>query len=45
MLEQSNVDVVDEFISMILAQRSYEANSKVVLAADQMFQELNNLTQ
>jgi len=44
MLEQSNVDVVDEFIAMILAQRSYEANSKVVLAADQMFQELNNLT-
>jgi flagellar basal-body rod protein FlgG len=43
MLEQSNVDVVDEFVAMILAQRSYEANSKVVLAADQMFQELNNL--
>jgi len=45
MLEQSNVNVVDEFIAMILAQRSYAANSKVVLAADQMFQELNNLTQ
>jgi flagellar basal-body rod protein FlgG len=44
MLEQSNVNIVDEFIAMILAQRSYEANTKVVLAADQMFQQLNNLT-
>ena len=44
MLEQSNVNVVDEFVAMILAQRSYEANSKVVQAADQMFQQLNNLT-
>jgi flagellar basal-body rod protein FlgG len=42
-LEQSNVSVVDEFIQMILAQRSYEANSKVVSAADQMFQQVNNL--
>lgn len=43
-LEQSNVSVVDEFIQMILAQRSYEANSKVVTAADQMLQDLNNLS-
>lgn len=43
MLEQSNVNVVDEFIQMILAQRSYEANSRVVSAADQMFQQVNNL--
>ncbi|HZQ23166.1 MAG TPA: flagellar basal-body rod protein FlgG [Terriglobales bacterium] len=42
-LEQSNVNVVDEFIQMIMAQRSYEANSRVVTAADQMFQEVNNL--
>jgi flagellar basal-body rod protein FlgG len=45
MLESANVNVVDEFIQMILAQRSYEANSKVVQAANQMFQELNNLPQ
>jgi flagellar basal-body rod protein FlgG len=45
MVEQSNVNVVDEFIQMILAQRSYESNSKVVQAANQMFQELNNLPQ
>jgi flagellar basal-body rod protein FlgG len=42
-LEQSNVSVVDEFIQMIVAQRSYEANSRVVQAADQMFQLVNNL--
>ena len=44
MLEQSNVDVVQEFIQMILAQRSYEANSRVVTAADQMMQQLNSLS-
>lgn len=44
MLEQSNVNVVEEFIQMILAQRSYESNSKVVTAADQMFQQANNLS-
>jgi flagellar basal-body rod protein FlgG len=42
-LEGSNVNVVEEFIQMIMAQRSYEANSRVVSAADQMFQQLNNL--
>ncbi|MGA9798822.1 MAG: flagellar basal-body rod protein FlgG [Terriglobales bacterium] len=43
MLEQSNVNIVDEFVQMIVAQRSYESNSRVVTAADQMFQDLNNL--
>jgi flagellar basal-body rod protein FlgG len=42
-LEQSNVSVVQEFVDMILAQRSYEANSKVVTAASEMFQQLNNM--
>jgi len=42
-LEQSNVDVVGEFVNMIVAQRSYEANSRVVQAADEMFQTINNL--
>lgn len=41
--EQSNVSVVDEFIEMIQTQRGYEANSKVVTAADNMYQEVNNL--
>lgn len=44
MLEHSNVNVVEEFIQMILAQRSYEANSRVVRAADEMFQQLNGMT-
>jgi flagellar basal-body rod protein FlgG len=43
--EQSNVSVVDEFINLITAQRAYEANSKVVKAADEMYQQINNLTQ
>ena len=43
MLEQSNVSVVDEFVQMILAQRSYEADSRVVQAADQMLQQLNSI--
>jgi flagellar basal-body rod protein FlgG len=41
--ENSNVSIVDEFINMIQAQRGYEANSKVVTAADNMYQEVNNL--
>jgi flagellar basal-body rod protein FlgG len=45
MLEQSNVNVVDEFVNMILAQRSYEANSRVVKASDEMLQQLNQLAQ
>ena len=43
MIEQSNVNVVEEFIQMILAQRSYEANSRVVSTADNMMQTLNNV--
>jgi flagellar basal-body rod protein FlgG len=43
--ETSNVSIVEEFINMIQAQRGYEANSKVVKAADEMYQTVNNLTQ
>ena len=43
-LEQSNVNVVEEFVEMIMAQRSYESNSKVVQAADQMFQDVNSMS-
>src|SRR5580698_550305 len=42
--EQSNVSVVDEFVNLIESQRAYEANSKVVKAADEMYQEMNNVT-
>ena len=45
MLEQSNVSVVEQFVEMIVAQRSYESNSRVVKAADEMLQQLNQLAQ
>jgi len=43
-LEQSNVSVVSEFINLIVSQRAYEANSKVVKASDEMYQQVNNMT-
>jgi flagellar basal-body rod protein FlgG len=43
-VEESNVSVVEEFISLIIAQRAYEANARVVRAADEMYQQVNNLT-
>lgn len=43
-VEQSNVSVVEEFINLIVSQRAYEANSKVVKAADDMYQQVNQLT-
>jgi flagellar basal-body rod protein FlgG len=34
--EMSNVDIVEELVGMIIAQRAYESNSKTIRAADQM---------
>lgn len=42
-LESSNVQVVDEMVNMIVAQRAYELNSKAVTASDEMLQQANNL--
>lgn len=42
-VEASNVNIVDEMVNMITAQRAYETNSKAVQAADQMLQTVNNL--
>jgi len=42
-LEGSNVNIVDEMVNMIMAQRFYETNSKAIQAADQMLQSTNNL--
>ena len=44
-LESSNVSVVEEFINMITSQRAYEAATKVVKAADEMYQQTNNVSQ
>ncbi len=42
-LEGSNVDVVEEFVNMVLAQRAYESNSKVIHVADDMYQQANGM--
>ncbi len=42
-LEMSNVDLAQEFTSMIMAQRGFQANSRVITASDEILQELVNL--
>lgn len=42
-VEASNVKMVDEMVSLMLAQRAYEASVKVVQAADEMLGLVNNL--
>jgi flagellar basal-body rod protein FlgG len=42
-VETSNVNVVEEMVNMITAQRAYELNSKAVTTSDQMLQKLNDL--
>jgi flagellar basal-body rod protein FlgG len=44
-VEQSNVSVVEEMVNMIVSQRAYEANSKVIRTADEMFTQANNIVQ
>ncbi len=39
-LEQSNVDLADQFVKLIAAQRTFEANSKTITTADQLLSEL-----
>jgi len=43
MLEDSNVSVVEEMVNMILGQRAYESNSRVIKAADEMLSQVNTL--
>lgn len=42
-LEQSNVDLATEFVNLIVCQRGYQANSRVITTTDQMLDELMNL--
>ncbi|GBG58065.1 flagellar basal-body rod protein FlgG [Sporomusaceae bacterium FL31] len=42
-LEMSNVQVVEEMVNMIVAQRAYEVNSKAITTADEMLGQANNL--
>ncbi len=42
-VENSNVQVVEEILQLIIAQRAYEANSKVIQASDEMLQLANNV--
>jgi flagellar basal-body rod protein FlgG len=44
-IETSNVQVVEEMVNMIQAQRAYEINSKAIQTADQMMGMANNLRQ
>lgn len=44
-LEQSNVDVTQQFVELISHQRAFQANSKTITTADQMLQELMTIKQ
>lgn len=42
-IEASNVDIAEEFAKLIVAQRVYSANARIVTAADEMLQEVLNI--
>lgn len=42
-LESSNVESVEEMVNLIVAQRAYEMNSKIISASDEMLKQANNL--
>ncbi|MDR1689783.1 MAG: flagellar basal-body rod protein FlgG [Clostridiales bacterium] len=42
-LEMSNVSVADEMVNLIVAQRAYELNSRVITTSDEMLQQANTL--
>ncbi|MFD1032791.1 flagellar hook-basal body complex protein [Metaplanococcus flavidus] len=43
MLEMSNVDLTEEFTEMIVAQRGFQANSRIISTSDEILQEVVNL--
>lgn len=42
-IEQSNVDIAQEFIALMAAQRNFQANTKTITTSDQMLQEVLNI--
>ncbi|NJC71788.1 flagellar hook protein FlgE [Planosporangium thailandense] len=44
-LEMSNVDLAQEFTNLIIAQRGFQANSKVITTSDQLLNDLVNMKQ
>ncbi|WP_298778858.1 flagellar basal body rod C-terminal domain-containing protein, partial [uncultured Fretibacterium sp.] len=42
-LEMSNVDLTEEFTHLIIAQRGFQANTRVVTVSDQILEEVVNL--
>ncbi len=42
-IEQSNVDIANEFINLMAAQRNFQANTKTITTSDQMLQEVLNI--
>ncbi len=42
-LERSNVDIAEQFVKLISAQRAYQANSRVITTSDQLLMEVVNL--
>ena len=42
-VEASNVNIVEEMVNLIVAQRAYEVNSKSIQASDEMLQNVANL--
>ena len=42
-LEMSNVDLAQEFTNMIIAQRGFQANSRIITASDEILADLVNM--
>jgi flagellar hook protein FlgE len=42
-LEMSNVDLTQEFSNLIVAQRGFEANARIITTSDQILQDLNQM--
>jgi flagellar hook protein FlgE len=42
-LEGSNVDLAEEFTTMIITQRGYQANTKIITTVDSLLQDVVNL--